>query len=506
MRILGFEINRRKDYAVSDQSSNVFGTILEPFAGAWQRNITSESRRNLLAFSAVYACISLRSEDIGKLRCRLMEYSDGTQVWSEVTRTNPFAAVLLKPNAYQTRQQFFTQWELWKLLYGNFYALKERDARGIVVNMYPLDPRYVTPLVADDGSVFYELRQDYLANTPEGVRVPSSEIIHDRCITPFHPLIGVSPIYACGASATQGIRIQANSEAFFANMSRPSGQLTSPNPITAAMAKQLKVDFETNFGGGNLGRLLVTGNGLQYQAMTIPADDAQLIEQLRFTVEDVARTFRVPLHKLAAGPAPSLPNLGALNQDYYAQALQPDIEAIEALLDEGLNLHKVRDKTYGVEFDLEGLLRTDPLTRADTMEKRARAGVYAPNEQRRSENLEPVPGGESPYLQQQNYSLAALAKRDAQDDPFGPKNPPPQPALPAPAEGDKPNADDSDDGDDETTPPEKVAEVLFNEIHKLRQEVAHMATAREKTDEAAALALSLSKRFIAEAQSEYVAA
>ena len=39
-------------------------------------------------------------------------------------------------------------------------------------------------------------------------------------------------------------------------------------------------------------------------------------------------------------------------------------------------------------------------------------------------------GGESPYLQQQNYSLAALAKRDAQEDPFAPNTP----ALPPPAD------------------------------------------------------------------------
>jgi phage portal protein BeeE len=31
--------------------------------------------------------------------------------------------------------------------------------------------------------------------------VPASEIIHDTYITPFHPLIGLSPIYACGLSA-----------------------------------------------------------------------------------------------------------------------------------------------------------------------------------------------------------------------------------------------------------------------------------------------------------------
>jgi phage portal protein BeeE len=51
-------------------------------------------------------------------------------------------------------------------------------------------------------------------------------------ITFWHPLVGVTPIYACGAAATQGSRIQANSAKFFENMSRPSGQLTAPGEIS----------------------------------------------------------------------------------------------------------------------------------------------------------------------------------------------------------------------------------------------------------------------------------
>ena len=42
-----------------------------------------------------------------------------------------------------------------------------------------------------------------------------------------------------------------------------------------------------------------------------------------------------------------------------------------------------------------------------------------------------VPGGNTPYLQQQNYGLAALAKRDALSNPFG-VAPAPEPEPPAP--------------------------------------------------------------------------
>src|SRR5690606_19264362 len=41
-------------------------------------------------------------------------------------------------------------------------------------------------------------------------------------------------------------------------------------------------------------------------------------------------------------------------------------------------------------------------------------GWKAPDEVRREENMPPVPGGDTPYLQVQNHSLAALARRDAE--------------------------------------------------------------------------------------------
>ena len=70
-----------------------------------------------------------------------------------------------------------------------------------------------------------------------------------------------------------------------------------------------------------------------------------------------------------------------------------------------------------------------------------------PDEARARMNLPPVEGGDAVYLQQQNYSLAALAKRDAQPDPFGAAKPPaPPPALPTP---DEPTDDAEDDVPDE---------------------------------------------------------
>jgi len=164
----------------------------------------------------------------------------------------------------------------------------------------------------------------------------------------------------------------------------------------------------------------------------IPAHEAQLIEQLRWTIEDSARCLHVPLYKLGIG-APTVGNMAVLNQDYYSQCLQKLIEDAEALLNDGLGLTALG---FAAEFDLDGLLRMDPVSRADAAEKRIRSGISAPNEERLKENMPPVDGGESPMIQQQNFSLAALAKRDAKPDPFAsaqaPTAQPEMPALPAP--------------------------------------------------------------------------
>lgn len=415
-------------FPVSRFYQQFLGFISEPFAGAWQRNLGSmNTPQNVLGFSAVYACVSLIAGDISKLRIKLMQDDNDNGISTEVRGfDSPFLPVLKKPNDYQTRIQFMMSWIVSKLLYGNFYALKGREpSRRLVTDLYPLDPCTVTPLVAENGAVYYRLYRDYLAEVgDDNVIVPASEIIHDRMITPWHPLLGVSPIFACGMAAIQGLSIESNSTKFFENMSRPSGILTAPGKIANETAERLKNSWEANYQGGNLGKLAVLGDGLEYQPMTIPPADAQLIEQLRMSVEQIARCFHVPGYKIGLPASMTLGNSAQYDSDYYTQCLQALIEACELLFDEGLEL----PAKYHTEFDIDGLLRMDPQAQAETNKIRISAGELSPNEARAGRGLAPVKGGESPYLQQQNYSLEALAKRDASEDPFAKT-----PALPAPA-------------------------------------------------------------------------
>src|SRR5690606_9416350 len=181
--------------------------------------------------------------------------------------------------------------------------------------------------------------------------------------------------------------------------------------------------WDNNFSGENAGKVAVLGDGMTYQGLSVTPEDAQLIEQLKWTAEVVCSTFHVPPYKIGVGALPSYNNVQALNTEYYSQCLQVHIEAAELCMDEGL---ATGDK-LGTEFDLDNLLRMDSVTQMQVLKEGVGAGVLSPNEARAKVDRKPVPGGASPYLQQQNYSLEALAKRDAQEDPFGaaaPETPP----------------------------------------------------------------------------------
>lgn len=410
-----------------DQRGTWWPLIREPFAGAWQQN-EQISAETALAYHAAYACTTLIASDIAKVRYRLVE-KQPSGVRKEIERA-AFSPVLRKPNAYQTHIQFKEFWILSKLSRGNTYVLKERDNRGVVARLYILDPTRVTVLVAESGDVFYQLRRDNLAGVQEEqITVPASEVIHDRMSCLFHPLVGISPLFASGLSIQQGLAIQRNQSKLFGNNAMPSGILTAPKTISNEVATRLRESWQTNYGGDNYGKVAVLGDDLKFQPMSMSAVDAQLIEQLKITAEIVCSTFHVPPFMVGIGAAPTYNNVESMHLSYYKQTLQKHIEDMEVVLDEGLGLD---GRSIGVELDMDGLLRMDTAARYKAYSDAISGGWMAPNEARLKEDLEPVEGGDSPLMQQQNWSLAQLARRDIIAD---------APSVAAPQPSDEPDTE-----------------------------------------------------------------
>jgi HK97 family phage portal protein len=417
---------RRKEKALTPPARGNGGwwpIVSESYPGAWQQNVEVD-QDTVLAYHAVFSCISLIAADIAKMPIEHQK-KDSLGIWKE-TDSGELARLLKKPNTFQTRIQFVESWITSRLAHGNTYVIKLRNTRGGVEQLRILDPLKVTPLVSDSGEVFYQIAPDNIGGVEEQVIVPAREMIHDRTNCLFHPLVGLSPIFACGISAMQGFHIQNNSASFFKNGGKPSGVIIVPGSLSEEKAAEIKSGWETGYSGRNAGKTAILSGGADYKGIAMTAVDAQTVEQLKMTAEIVCSVFHVPAYKIGMAALPANSNVEALEQQYYSQCLQTPIESIELLLQESFDL----PSDQGVEFDTDVLLRMDTERRYKTYSAAVSSAILSPNEARAKENMPPVTGGESPYLQQQNYSLAALARRDLMEAAAQPEPAQPQESEP----------------------------------------------------------------------------
>lgn len=411
MKIFGLTITREKALSsVQSGYRSAWHKITEPFSGALQQNV-EEKRGDLLTYPTLYACISRISSDIGKLPFTLRQMaSNGV---SKVVDNPAYSPVLSVPNGYQTQGQFREYWMHAKLTHGNTYVLKRRDARQVVVDLYILDSCRVMPLVSDSGEVFYQLYTDPLNTLPKdgpssNLIVPASEIIHDRCMTLHNPLIGIPPLAAAYWPALKNMKIMRSATEFFANNAQPGGILTAPAGMSDEDADAVKAYWATNFTGANSGRVAIIGADMKFTPFAMKSIDSQMVEQMRYSDEQICQPFGIPPFKVGIGQIPSGLGVDGVNQLYYQDALQTHIEHMEALLDKGLKIAK----PLGVELDLDPLLRMDEAKRADVETKLVGGMIKTPDESRARFNLSPTGGGNTLWGQHQDYPLGMLAERD----------------------------------------------------------------------------------------------
>lgn len=387
--------------------------ITEPFAGAWQMNV-EEKQCDILCYPTLYACLSRISRDIGTLPF-LLQQEDSSGIWNNVD--NPaYSPVLRKPNHYQTAQQFREAWALSLLIHGNTYVLKQRDERNVVVKLYVLDPCRVMPMVAETGDVFYQLNyptaDNLLPNTYPGeqIIVPARDIIHDRLNTFHHQLIGVPPLCAAYWPVVKNLKILKNAASYFANGANPGGILTAPAGMSKEDADDVKSYWNTNFTGSNSGKVAVIGADMKFTSFAFKSSDSQLVEQLRYSDEQICQPFGVPPFIVGIGSIPAGMKVDDMMGMYERLALGPIIDGMETQLEEGLAI----SWPLGIEMDTDPLLRMDPQKRAEVWGKMGSDGLATPNEGRRRFNLRPLEGGDTVYKQMQDLPLAEAAKNTVQ--------------------------------------------------------------------------------------------
>jgi len=374
-------------------------------AGWWQQNLqprTGETNE------AVEACISALAQTVSMCPAHhLTEKPDGEldrQYGSVVERT------LLTPNQYSTRSQFFNTIIRCMYYQGDGYAIATRNGNGSVANLYVVDPKSMHPVLdPETGDVYYWASPNYGKQfNPDTDNVHMArDVLHLRInVDPKDPLKGVTPLTSAAHSMAANSAITSQQAAFFRNMSRPSGILSTPEKLNLEQMKQLRQALEEKTTSENSGGVPILGSDLKWQSMSLTSQDAQMIEAFSMTVESISRVFRVPLPLINSMTGSTFNNAEAMMGWFLASGMGFLLEHIE------LELSKVFSLPFNqrVNFDTKALLRSDWKTQIETLGEGTLKGIYSPNEARKIMGLPPAKEGDEPRVQQQVVPLSAWDK------------------------------------------------------------------------------------------------
>ena len=372
----------------------------------FQRDLTLPSG-NGRQIPAAYASVMANARAVSQCPPQhLRKSADGK---TEIVESSPAATVFRRPNPYETFAQFILNMIAQQGFDGNAYALVTRDDVGRVLRLDRLDSGTCQPMV-DDGELFYSVGSNpFVADGVQYV-VPQREILHLRVLTPRHVLIGESPIKAAALAAGVNVALARSQATFFSQMSRPSGVLSSEMPLNKDQLASLREAWSQQSQKMAQGHVPILSGNLKFQPMGITSQDAQLMEAQRFSVEQIAMCYGVPLPVIGDLSNSTLSNAETLVSLWLSISLGSLLENVEQSLTKTFEL----PARENINFDVAGLLRTDFLTRIDGLTRAVQGGLFSPNEARAREGLHPVDDGDRVIVQQQMVPLGFNANQSEQ--------------------------------------------------------------------------------------------
>lgn len=362
----------------------------------------------MLSLSAVWAAVSLLSRTQASLPLFVYERT-GPESRQKAT-AHPLHALLHEaPNEEMTAYTFRQVMQANVLLWGNSYAIIERDRAGRPLALVPQHPSRVMLQRDDAGRLVYIV----LIEGGGQRAYPAENVLHFRGLS-VDGLTGLSPV--AYARETLGLAIGAEKFAarYFGNGARPCGLLVPPRPLSAEAARELQEAWRAWYGSENAHRLAVVQPGTTWIPLTMPLEDAQFLETRRFSVTEIARWFGVPPHMIGDLERATFSNIEHQGIEYVVYSLRPHLVSVEQEL-----MHKLLSPAergqYFIEHVVDGLLRGDITTRYNAYATAISHGFRCPDEVRALENLNPIPDGSGKVFTRPVNVAPVSANGDATD-------------------------------------------------------------------------------------------
>jgi HK97 family phage portal protein len=353
--------------------------------GFWSNAGRTVRADDAVGLPAALAAVRLLAETTGELPCIVRR--DGEEEPERVPTSDQWALLHNEPNQEQSPFDLFA-YIVASLQQSNAYILKTKS-RGKVYELRPIDPELVAPFYKD-GYMQYRVYEGGRSKV-----LTREDLIHIPGILWRHPFIGISPIQAHRNSLGAALAAEEFGGRFFTNDGQPGGVIE----VTESMQKPQKDELMEGWnarhqGVGNSHRTGLLTNGAKYQPLGVSMQDAAYVESQRFTVQQIARIFRVPAAMIGDDTAqkPSNTHPEVANQAFLQFSLQPWLTRIEQALWKDSDLFP--DRSLRPSFVVEAILRADITSRYQAYLWAKQAGWLTANEIRAKEDMPSIEGGD----------------------------------------------------------------------------------------------------------------
>ncbi len=371
------------------------------------------NERTAMQTTAVYACVRILAEAIAGLPLHVYRYRmDGGK---ERIPQHPLYYLLHnEPNPEMTSFVFRETLMSHLLLWGNAYAQVVRNGRGQAVALYPLLPSKMEVNRAANGELIYTYYRDYDENglNPKGgyITLRKDDVLHIPGLG-FDGLVGYSPIAMAKNAIGVSLATEEYGASFFANGANPGGVLEHPGVIKDI--QRVKDSWNSAYqGSGNAHRVAVLEEGMKFQAIGIPPEQAQFLETRKFQINEIARIFRVPPHMVGDLEKSSFSNIEQQSLEFVKYTLDPWVVRWEQSLQQALILPSEKSSLF-IKFNVDGLLRGDYQSRMNGYAVGRQNGWMSANDIRELEDMNRIPIEEGGDLYLVNGNMTKLADAGA---------------------------------------------------------------------------------------------
>lgn len=343
-----------------------------------------------LRLSAVWACVKIKSNQLATLPFNF--YQRDSNGNSSVALNSAAQRVMKKPNAYMTPYVFKFAMESAKMLHGNGYAMINRDANGLPVELIPLHPTTVEPLIRNNG-VVYEVVQN-----KKKYYVDAENMLHFKGFT-LDGLVGMSAIKTEAQNIGLALGSQNEVVQFMEKGSKIDGFVSYKNKLESASKFKSEQAFKERMSGTNpTTKVPIFDNGATYVPVGVNPSEAMWLEFMNYGVEEICRIFGVPPHLVASLKQSTNNNIEHQGMDFVNHGLLPEAKEFEEELDRKL-LTTFEQADHYSKFNMNGLLRGDSSARSALYQTLFNTGAISPNEIRALEEMNGYEGGDTKFVQ-----------------------------------------------------------------------------------------------------------